>query len=195
MKWIEKILFVLVWVLIVGKYFHTPNINFVSNIILTIISLSHLFLWYYIFDFSKSDKIQITDLGVPILFGIGMAIYITGIRFKILAYPGAGIIFWFGTLLLIVLTSLLVIRREKFSKLIRIGLSRSIPFIGFCLFLSFLPLRPYLEWKYPPNSDAYINALVNYREEPKNSLLKEAYELEQSKMKEIYGEDFPHNMD
>jgi len=198
MKITEKILTVIAILATIMKLLHWPGAN-----ILLILSLLFLSILYMYFGFAFFNNIRLREIFKKdsyketavlriigaIFTGIIIGSGLIGILFVALFWPGGLImlsfIIFFGLILLSFIVYKLIRTGAIFYKriLFRLGVVYLLS-----LFLYLLPWRAKLNWRYPSDPD-YVEAYIEYHENPTDPISKFNYELERSKMEEKY----PHN--
>lgn len=190
MKIFEIILLGLAVIAAVLFFIPVPGGAYLTTIVLSVLSTFY-FLFGFIF-FSKVEMRAVfkggfkdvsgATIAISIITGIALSIIITGILFKLLMFPGSANMLFTGAILAIVLIVISLVRfirtRSASSKL---TLSRLNGFFILAVVLLFTSTLSIVKFQYR-NHPAYVEAYVNYTNEPENPNYQEALETEYRKM-------------
>ncbi len=193
----KKAEIILIGVFIIGLILYTFKLS--GGSFLLIMSLGSLSVIYFLFGailfkntnvtgtLDKLSKNGLNKGNVKIAlkkFGIGYAfsVAVIGILFKLLSWLGADIMLMIGTIGICIVAVILVSKQRKDKRSSNI-VKRAILFGGLCLFLLLLPTKTWLNFRYPDNPD-YVQAVLEYQEDPTNKELKDKVEEERHKLKQ-----------
>lgn len=191
MKKIELTIIIIAVIGLILNFLHFPG-----GVTLTVFSLGLLACFYMYFSFMIFNDIKLKEVFKKetykeieakriigaIIVGFVISIGIIGILFKLMIWPGAKIQLTFGLICLGItgILCLIKLRNRFYSKILKRVLVLGV--IG--LFLFIIPPRILLQWKYPYHPD-YINAILDYNENPDNQEKYEKLIEERNKMDDI----------
>jgi hypothetical protein len=119
-----------------------------------------------------------TQIVLGVITGIALSIVCIGILFKLLTLPGANEMLMFGVLISIIISTIVVILRSKVSA--SAILIRTVIFNIAGIILFFTSSLSIVKFQYR-NHPAYIDAYVNYLEDPGNSAVRDKLDLERNR--------------
>ena len=169
-----------------------PHTAIPMYIFFSIASLLYCYLGFAIFNgipirnIFKKDAYKGTNpkrIVGAICTGYALSMVILGIFFKVMSFPGAGIMLTVGLACLLVVTAVAMVRYVKTHSQFYIGIFVRIAIIGgLGLLLFLLPPHTLINIKYR-NYPEYLEALKNSLDDPRNIELDKIRQMERRKMK------------
>ena len=161
--------------------------------ILTIVSLSSLWLMYCFFGIALLNNIRLRSIGNKEAFqdvskyqkvgavgaGIALSAVILGILYKVLMWPGSQVTLYSGLIMLSIVFVVSLIKKSKSKASLYSNVIKRSVIIGLIGFFWFgIPTKTYLEFKYR-NHPGYVEAMKKMWEDPGNQELQDALWEEQ----------------
>lgn len=194
---IKKVEIGLIGLFVIALVLHILHLP--GSALLLILSLGILAILYFLFGvvlFNNQDiKGRLNELSENaykrpnigakfknIGIGVVFTIAVEGILFKLLSWPGANILLIFGIVGLSIVT-VISVRTNSKDKASSDMLKRIILFGGLGVFLFLIPTKTWLNFTYPDNPE-YVQAVLDYQENPTNKELKEKVDIESAKLRD-----------
>lgn len=191
MKLTEKILAALCLLALVLKFMLLPGGSVLFVVAIQLLACIYFVLGFALFNgirlrniFKRESYAGISAMRITAAVAMGLALSVAcvGITFKVMMWPGAGIMLLEGVFTIVILLSIMIVKyvrgKSRFYRdaLIRCGIIGAVT-----LALYITPSSSLVKWQYR-NYPGYIHAYEQYSLDPGNDSLADNLELERMRI-------------
>ncbi len=197
MKKTELILIGIAIIAMIMKFFHMPFSGVLTVLSFTFLSVIYMYFGFALFNnirfrkiFKKETYKEISTKRIigGVSAGFALSVSVVGIMFKFQSWPGASFNLYSGIAMLTVIAIISIIKMKKSRDKYYSNILKRIAFYGaISIFLVSIPLKTWLEWKYPNNPE-YVKAVLEANSDPDNRKLWEKVDKEREKMQDEMNE-------